>query len=73
MANDFRILRRTLLAIQVCSSLSPDETAVRLNAEEPTGIDSPWSLADKEACKGAPNPVVCAECPTTHRHYVFTC
>jgi hypothetical protein len=71
--DDFRILKKTVLAVQVCSSLSLEETTKRLNAELPTGIDSQWAIGDGDSCKGADNPVACAECPTTHKHYVFVC
>ena len=80
MATDeFRILKTTLqacvsaVAVHGCSSLSLEETTKRLNDDLPTGIDSTWTLGDRVSCKGADNPVACAERPVTHKHYVFTC
>lgn len=58
----------------VCSSLSPEETAERMNIANPTGISSPWKIAEDATFEsGQPNPCPCDMNPETHKHYLMSC
>jgi len=62
-----------IVSASVCSSLSPEETADRLNRECPTGISSPWQISSEAFRTGEPNPCPCEDAPATHKHYLFSC
>lgn len=70
---DFTIYSSGLVYCSVCSSLTLEETTARLNTEQPTGIASPWALADEPFKGGEPNPCPCNSNPETHKHYLFVC
>lgn len=58
----------------VCTTLTDDEAATRLNAEHPTGIPSPWRpSAQLTFAQGGSNPGPCDTHPETHRHVLFEC
>ncbi|MDX3111542.1 hypothetical protein, partial [Nonomuraea angiospora] len=52
----FTVTAAGLCAAVVCTSLTNDEAAGRLNTAHPTGITSRWELADKPFPNGEPNP-----------------
>lgn len=62
-----------LVYASVCTSLTTDQTAARLNEQHPTGITSRWSLADEPFASGDANGRPCNTQPATHRHLLFTC
>lgn len=49
----------------VCSSLSPEGTAERMNIANPTGKQPPWRIV------GPSRP--CGYNPDTHKHYTLVC
>ena len=70
---DFRVYAAGLCATSVCTSLSSEDAAERLNRERPTGISSRWSVAAEPFADGTPNGSACPDAPATHKHYLFTC
>jgi len=72
-AYEFRAYAVGFVSASVCSALSIEETAKRLNYEHPTGI-GPWTLAtEREFNDGTPMPCECEDYPATHKHYLFHC
>lgn len=62
-----------IVSASVCTSLSVDEAAKRLNVEQPTGISSKWSLStDKTFSGGEPNGCDCPD-HRGNKHYLFNC
>lgn len=70
---EFLVYSVGLVYASACSSLSPEETAERLNQECPTGISSGWYLSSDPFRTGEPNPCPCGDSPATHKHYLFSC
>lgn len=66
--SEFTRLKETMLHIQVCTSLSDEETAERANLLPP-GESLQWVLSTDPAVA----PVPCADNPATHRHLIFEC
>lgn len=62
-----------LCSASVCTSLTDEQATARLNETEPTGISSPWSVADEDFANGDPNGRPCNTRPATHRHLLFHC
>jgi hypothetical protein len=62
-----------LVCASVCTSLSDTQATDLLNRQHPTGIDSPWRIADEPFATGEPNGCRCERNPQTHRHLLFTC
>jgi hypothetical protein len=71
-SDEFTIYSTGVVYASVCSSLSAEDTAQRLNTEMPSGVQ-PWKLADEPFNNGAPNPCLCDRNPKTHKHYLFNC
>lgn len=70
---DFEVYSIGLCFSSVCTSLTPAEAEVRMNAEQPTGISSPWKISPRKTfASGHPNPCDCRERPG-HKHYLFEC
>jgi hypothetical protein len=65
-----------LVAVAVCApgTLSRERIAAEVNAKSPTGIASPWTVAERADLTDydGPYPV---ECPDGHgrRHYMMHC
>lgn len=58
----------------VCTALTDEQATERLNAEQPTGIESRWRVSPASTFRrGGPNPGPCEESPGTHRHILFEC
>lgn len=71
---DFEAYAVGVVSASVCSVLSIEETARRLNEEWPTGISSDWQPAeDENFATNQPNPCPCDRNPETHTHYLFHC
>lgn len=71
---DFEAYSIGLICASVCTSLSNEEATARLNAEHPTGVQSPWRISEDKAFRnGEPNPCPCEHHPKTHRHILFNC
>lgn len=70
---DFECYRLGLCTASICTSLPIEEAVERMNQENPTGINSPWSLSDSTFQGGEPNPSPCNESPETHKHYLLEC
>ena len=71
---EFRCYAISLACASVCTSLSVEEAAERLNLEHPTGIASQWKLSkDKTFANGYSHPCQCPDSPHTHMHYLFEC
>lgn len=71
---DFRAYAVGFVSASVCTSLTDEQATARLNAEQPTGIESPWQVADDVTfASGDPNPRPCHDWPDTHRHILFHC
>ncbi|MGR6922602.1 hypothetical protein ACU635_50825 [[Actinomadura] parvosata] len=62
-----------LVCASVCTSLTDDQAAARLNEAHPTGITSRWEVADEPFANGDPNGRPCPDRPDTHRHLLFHC
>jgi hypothetical protein len=69
---EFVVYSRGPVYCSVCTSLSAEEAEARLNATEPTGLDSLWSLADEDFVDGIENGIRCQK-SETHRHWLFSC
>jgi hypothetical protein len=65
MAAEYIGRTRGICQLVVCTSLPRDQVEARANAEDPTGIDSRWTIAE--------GPVECLDNPDTHKHYVLEC
>ena len=63
-----------LVCASVCTSLTNEEAARRLNALHPTGISSGWEVAEDAtfADGETPNPAPCPDVEG-HRHVLFEC
>lgn len=62
------------LTLSVCSSLTPEETLKRVNAEHPAGTELGWRMSKNEKfATGGPNPCLCERNPETHKHYLMDC
>lgn len=71
---DFQAYSIGIFRASVCSSLSPDDTVWRMNAEHPSGTMNGWQLATEPTFRGgAPNPSPCHDHPETHKHYLMEC
>lgn len=70
---DFDAYSVGLIYASVCTSLSLEEATRRLNAEQPTGVQSQWKLATEDFASGEKNGCTCDQAPETHRHLLFTC
>lgn len=70
---EFTIYSNGICFCSVCSSLSPEETEMRINRENPSGTLGGWLLTEDDFMDGDPNPVPCNENPETHKHYLFAC
>jgi hypothetical protein len=68
---EFHVSAVGMLYATVCTILSDEEAAQRLNDVEPTNVTWPWTLvADPDAHpRGRAGP--CAMAPDTHRHLLF--
>lgn len=56
----------------VCTSLTDEEAAARLNLDQPTGVGRPWEISkDETFANGQPQPRPCDQFPDTHRHILF--
>lgn len=55
----FEIYARGFCFMSVCTDLPLDQVAARANAEEPTGIRTPWVVHHKPFRTGEPNPAPC--------------
>ena len=73
MLKDFDIYSLGIISCSVCSNLSLEETTQRLNKENPSGINSKWSLSSEKFRSGEDNPCACNLSPETHKHYLFNC
>lgn len=70
---DFEIYNKGLCYCSVCSSLPKDEIVLRVNAENPTGLDHGWGIAKDNFREGPVNPSPCEQYPETHKHYLLSC
>ena len=66
-----KIVRSTLLNIQVCSSLSEEETLEWVRDKHPAGTTGNWMLQNKGTSRYLA-PVQCAD-DSAKAHYVFIC
>lgn len=62
-----------------CSACAPksmtrEEVADAVNAKNPTGIESGWSVSgDAEFAGGGPNPSPCDQEPDARLHWLMAC
>jgi hypothetical protein len=71
---DFQAYAVGICTASVCTALTDEQTVERMNAEHPTGIDSPWAIStDPTFASGEPNPTPCEDMADTHRHILFNC
>ena len=70
---DFDIYSKGLCYCSVCSSLLKEETVLRVNGENPTGLNHGWEIAKEDFREGSLNPHPCERNPKTHKHYLFSC
>lgn len=69
--DEFERLGEGLCYVSVCTSLSDEDAAARVN-EVPAGTSNGWTLSeDKEFADGTPHPTPCPDKPATHRHLLF--
>ena len=68
----FSVYALGLVCASVCTNLSIEDAAKRLNLEHPTGISSRWAKADEAFSDGSPNPHSC-EKDSRLQHYLFHC
>lgn len=70
---EFNTIAVGICYASVCTSLTPEEAADRLNAGWPTGLSSRWRLApDKTFHDGTPNGCQCPDHPD-NKHYLMNC
>ncbi|HYF26553.1 MAG TPA: hypothetical protein VD931_12510 [Baekduia sp.] len=56
------------------AALTVEEVAAVVNDRSPTGISSPWRLAEAPTFVGGePNPCPCEQHPDTRRHWLLAC
>jgi hypothetical protein len=71
---DFEAYAMGLCTASVCTCLSDEDATGWLNELYPTGITSPWAIAEDATFRtGQPNPCPCERSPDTHRHVLFHC
>ena len=72
--NDLVIYSNGLCCCSVCTDIEDlDELTRRVNEENPTGVESQWSISeDTHFRQGQPNPCQC-EKDSNRKHYLFTC
>lgn len=63
---EFTRIRENLFQVQVCTSLTDEEAAERVN-RVPSGTSFGWVLATDRGLA----PVPCDDNPQTHRHLIF--
>lgn len=68
----FTVYSMGLCMASVCTSLSVEEAAARLNIQEPAGGTLEWRLADEPFRTGEPNPCPCND-GGGNRHMLFEC
>lgn len=68
----FEVYALGFVCTSVCSNLSIEETTIRLNRQEPTGISSNWKLSKDNFKDGSLNPHPCERNPKC-KHYLFNC
>jgi hypothetical protein len=69
---DVIIYAEGICCASVCTTLPRDEVAARM-ATVPTGVESPWTLAeDATFAGGEPHPSLCNGVPG-RTHYLFRC
>lgn len=56
----------------VCTSLTPEAAAEKLNHQHPTGIDSQWELSDEDFSGGQINGCDCPD-HKGNKHYLYVC
>lgn len=72
-SHEFEALSVGVAYASVCTCLTTDEAAKRLNVEYPTGIKSQWELSkDPTFAGGQPNGVDCPD-HKGNKHYLFNC
>lgn len=67
--DDIQIINSSILAVQVCSPFSVDETAKRLNEQYPAGTSNGWQFDAKQSGE----KVVICEDHSDRTHRVFVC
>lgn len=71
--NEFEAYSVGICSASVCTSLTTDEAAKRLNLEHPTGVKSKWELSkDPTFACGTPNGCDCPD-HKGNKHYLFNC
>lgn len=71
---DFEAYAIGIVSASVCSSLTPEDTLARMNAEHPAGTQHGWALSTDPTFRGGkPNPCPCDVAPETHKHYLLEC
>jgi hypothetical protein len=66
------IMATKVLGLAVCSNATDKELpqlVKRVNDMHPCGTTNGWVLSTRPECA----PVICAEKPATHRHFIFDC
>ncbi len=62
-----------LCCASVCTSLSVEEAAVKLNQQHPTGIESQWKPSEQPTFRGGvKNGCDCPDYPG-NKHYLMEC
>jgi hypothetical protein len=71
---DFYVYRMGVGMASACTSLDNSNAEKRMNRENPTGIDSRWTVSKETTfAKGEPHPGKCEDSPDTHRHLLMEC
>lgn len=70
----FTVISYGMVCASVCTSLTNEEAAARLNEEVPTGIKSKWDISEDTHFAGGKhtNPCACPDFPG-NRHILFKC
>lgn len=55
------------------AAMPADEVAAMVNSQSPTGISSPWQVAEDPFANGTPNPAPCDQDAGGRRHWLLEC
>jgi hypothetical protein len=68
--SEFRVYALGFCYASVCSSLDPETTRKRLEAQHPT-FGETWRLAEEQFRAERDHAHPCDQAPATHKHYLF--
>ena len=73
--DDLLVISSGLVCCSVCVPKDWDAERINtaVNANNPTGISSQWSIADEDFAEGQKNGCACDQFPEARKHWLLTC